>query len=118
MLVRLGDRPLFKSSTISGIEPDKCYFFDQNREFPDLVIEVVITSGGIDLLEIYRALDVQEVWFWEKGKIKMFFLTDNIYTEVKQSTLLPDLEKKVLESFLTATGSSLKIRKQFKQAIT
>jgi Putative restriction endonuclease len=39
-----------------GAEPDECYVFGQvaNPKRPDLAIEVVWTSGGLDKLEIYR----------------------------------------------------------------
>lgn len=47
----------------SGTEPDECYCLYQEKEFPDLAIEVVLTSGGIDKLKIYQRLGVREVWF-------------------------------------------------------
>jgi Uma2 family endonuclease len=34
-----------------GIEPDECYEIDGPKEFPDLAIEVVWTSGGLDKLD-------------------------------------------------------------------
>ena len=34
-----------------------------DKEIPELAIEVVYTSGGIDILKIYRRLGVKEVWF-------------------------------------------------------
>jgi len=44
------------------LEPDECYLVgDQDKSAPDLAIEVIGTSGGIDKLEIYRRLDVGEV---------------------------------------------------------
>lgn len=116
--IALGSKTLKKESVKRGIEPDKCFFFSEDQEFPDLAIEVVITSGGIDLLEIYKEFGVQEVWFWEKGKISIFSLNDSVYLEVEQSILLADLKKEILEVFLTATGTSLTIRKQFKKAIS
>lgn len=114
----LGSKTLKKESIKRGIEPDKCFYFSEEKEFPDLAIEVVITSGGLDLLEIYKEFEVSEVWFWEKGEISMFSLKDQKYIEVEKSVLFPDLYKKTLEPFLTATGSNLKIRKQFQKAIS
>lgn len=39
----------------AGKEPDESYAFgDQHQDHPDLAIEVAITSGGIDTLEIYK----------------------------------------------------------------
>src|SRR3974390_780366 len=40
-----------------GLEPDECYFLLPRRgDYPDIAIEVVIASGGIDKLDIYRGL--------------------------------------------------------------
>src|SRR5512140_2392365 len=55
----------------AGVEPDECYLVgeDQDRERPDLAVEVVWTSGGIRKLEIYKRLSVREVWCWKKGVV-------------------------------------------------
>ena len=45
-----------------GVEPDECYVFGKNDspERPDLAIEVVWTSGGVDKLDIYRKLGAKD----------------------------------------------------------
>jgi len=85
----------------SGSEPDECYLVgDQNRDTPDLAIEVVWTSGGIDKLEIYRRLGVGEVWFWKDSKIQVHVLRDERYERVERSALFPDLDVNLLCSLL------------------
>jgi hypothetical protein len=44
-----------------GVEPDECYVLGDVAEpaRPDLAIEVVWSSGGINELEIYRKLGVR-----------------------------------------------------------
>ena len=85
----------------SGSEPDECYLVgDQNRDTPDLAIEVVWTSGGIDKLEIYRRLGVGEVWFWKDSKIQVHVLRDERYERVERSALFPDLDFDLLCSLL------------------
>src|SRR5277367_6235878 len=37
-----------------GVEPDECYSIGKPSRVPDLAIEVVWTSGGLDKLEVYR----------------------------------------------------------------
>lgn len=116
--IALGSTTFRKEKLKRGIEPDQCYYFGEEKEFPDLVFEVVITSGGINLLEIYRGLGVREVWFWKQEKISIFALENGDYSEVSQSLLLPDLSKEIIEKFLVSTESSfLKIAKAFKQEI-
>lgn len=78
----------------AGAEADECYLVgpDQHRDVPDLVIEVVWTSGGLDKLEIYRRLNVPEVWFWRDGRIAVHVLQDGGYELVDRSQLFPDLD--------------------------
>jgi Uma2 family endonuclease len=87
----LGDRTLGSRN-----EPDESYNLETRKPHPDLVIEVVVTSGGIDKLEGYRRLGVAEVWFWEDGVLEIHHLQDDGYVKVSQSLLLPDLPIDVL----------------------
>jgi Uma2 family endonuclease len=42
-------------------QPDESYCFDNEKDIPDLAIEVVFSSGGVKDLEKYKALNVKEV---------------------------------------------------------
>jgi Uma2 family endonuclease len=78
-------------------EPDESYCLGERKSIPDLVLEVVVTSGGIDTLEIYRRLGVPEVWFWEDGVISVYCLRPQGYELVSNSEHLPDLDMRSLE---------------------
>jgi Uma2 family endonuclease len=78
-------------------EPDESYCLGERKSIPDLVLEVVVTSGGIDTLEIYRRLGVPEVWFWEDGVISVYCLHPQGYELVSNSEQLPDLDMRSLE---------------------
>jgi Uma2 family endonuclease len=86
----------------AGVEPDECYLVgsNQGRSTPDLVIEVIWTSGGIDKLEVYRRLKVPEVWFWEEGAIHVHVLEFDHYELRERSACFPDLDVPRLASFL------------------
>jgi len=85
----------------AGVEPDECYLIgDQNRDTPDLVIEVLWTSGGIDKLEAYRRLRVPEVWFWKDDAIQIHVLVGGGYEPKTRSMALPELDLQLLLSFL------------------
>ena len=78
-----------------GVEADECYVVglrDAEPTIPDIAIEVVWTSGGIDKLEVYRGLGVQEVWFWKSGALRFYLLQDQAYLPAPRSRLLPDLD--------------------------
>jgi Uma2 family endonuclease len=55
-------------------EADESYKLAPGRTNPDLAIEVVFTSGGINKLEIYKRLKIKEVWFWEDGVLELYHL--------------------------------------------
>ena len=77
---RLPQAPLRKAPKLAILEPDECYLIgDQARDTPDLAIEVVWTSGGIDKLEIYRRLGVREVWRWKDSRIEVYVLREQHY---------------------------------------
>jgi Uma2 family endonuclease len=76
-----------------ALEPDECYSLTLGRPTsPDLAIEVVWTSGGIDKLDVYRGLGVREVWFWREGLVEVWVLTGDRYVRQERSGLLPDLD--------------------------
>jgi Uma2 family endonuclease len=86
-----------------GAEADECYTVRRvaksDRDRPDIAIEVVWTSGGINKLEVYRKLGVREVWFYERGTLRLFALRregDDVYREIPRSELLPELPIDVL----------------------
>lgn len=83
-----------------GLEPDECYCLGQKKEFPDLAIEVVIISGLINKLEIYRGLGVVEVWQWQAGQFLIYHLRSQDYELIEISELLPDLDINVLAQYV------------------
>jgi Uma2 family endonuclease len=63
-----------------------------NRKHPDLVIEVVVSSGGINKLEAYKRLQIPEVWFWMNDELLFYSLGNEGYEAVSKSQLLPNLD--------------------------
>jgi Uma2 family endonuclease len=55
-------------------EADKSYKLALGRMLPDLAIEVVFASGGINKLEAYKRLKIKEVWSWEDGVLEVYHL--------------------------------------------
>ena len=91
-----------------GLEPDECYVLGEaEKQVPDIAIEVVL-SHGIDKLEVYRGLGVPEVWSFERGRFTVYVLERNgdeaRYADHERSTLLPELDLKVLTTFVSWTN--------------
>jgi Uma2 family endonuclease len=84
-----------------GLEPDECYVIGQaHKEAPELAIEVIWTSGGLNKLEIYKALGVGEVWIWERGKgISVHLLRGDHHEQAPGSVFFPGLDLSLIERF-------------------
>ncbi|MGL5795781.1 MAG: Uma2 family endonuclease [Waterburya sp.] len=81
-------------------QPDESYCFETEKDFPDLAIEVVFSSGGIKDLEKYKALSIKEVWFWQDNKLEIYTLIDSIYQSRLHSFYLPQLNTELLNKFI------------------
>lgn len=94
-----------------AVEPDECYVVGaQAREVPDLAIEVVWTSGGVDKLAIYASLGVGEVWVWQAGALSVHVLRDGAYLRAPRSALLPGLILDDMLRFVEVPNQSAAVR--------
>ena len=87
--------------------------------YPNLVIEVIFSSGSIDDLEKYQAIGVKKVWFWKNNKITFYELQSEGYTEITHSNFLRNLTSEILEKFVNQglTQSPLVIEADFLEQI-
>jgi Uma2 family endonuclease len=81
-------------------EPDESYNIGTKKKIPDLVIEVIFTSGGLNKLQFYKRMEVPEVWFWEDGVLSLYCLREE-YQKLNRSQLLPDLDMATLTRYIT-----------------
>jgi len=100
-----------------GIEPDECYYINQEVAVrgklkfdlsvdppPDLAIEIDITSSSLDRLEIYAALGVPEVWRFDGEQLLIYVLQKDSYERQEQSQVLSVLRSNELLKFLNKRG--------------
>lgn len=81
--------------------PDESYCIGSNKETPDIVIEVIVTSGTINRKELFKPKKVPEVWFWKSDQIKIFRLnTAGEYEEVNRSGFLANLDPALLLKYI------------------
>jgi Uma2 family endonuclease len=99
----------------TGAEPDECYVFGRIIEVddvqaPDLVIEVVFSSGGHDRLEVWRRLGAKEVWFWTRErKLEVFARRKKTragWERVERSELCPAIDLELIVRCMSVTGQS------------
>ncbi len=74
-------------------EADESYKLRTSSSRPDLVIEVTVSSGGIDKLEAYKRLKISEVWFWEDGVLDLYHLRAGSVSSVENGDAQPYYEK-------------------------
>lgn len=102
-LYGFGSETYRKEAEEKGLEPDECYCVGSVKEIPDLAIEVNLTSGSIDKLEVYRGLGFSEVWFWENERLMIYHLQsgsdragEQKYVASDRSQIFPNLDIELL----------------------
>jgi len=116
----IGSWTLKQSAKKRGVEPDECYVVGIRSEpppVPDIAIEVVWTSGGMDKLPIYQGLGIREVWFWEDGKLTVYGLGQDGYVALPASKKLPELDTDLLAQCMTTHSSQTHAVKALRQAL-
>lgn len=112
-----GSWTLKRAIRARALEPDECYSLSLGRPTrPDLAIEVVWTSGGIDKLDVYRGLGIGEVWFWREGAIEVSVLAGDRYERRERSVLLPDLDLVQLARHIDPDNQTESVR-QYRQTL-
>ena len=100
-----------------ALEPDECYSLSLGRPTsPDLAIEVVWTSGGIDKLEVYRGFGVREVWLWREGVIEVNVLAGDQYERRERSVVLADIDLVELARHIDPENQTESVRR-YRQAL-
>jgi Uma2 family endonuclease len=97
-----GSTTLKRKSFAKGIEPDSCYYIQNeaairgretlNLEIdppPDLAVEIDITSSSVNKFNIYAALGVAELWRYDGEVLNFYQLVENQYIEIKFSMAFP-----------------------------
>ena len=110
-----GGSTTFKDEALEkGIEPDKCWWIQNERKMrakrkfeinvdppPDLSIEVEVTRSALDRMGIYAALRIPEVWRCDGKTLRVYHLAANgKYRERSTSRAFPFLPMAKLLEFL------------------
>lgn len=105
-----GSLTMRNAPKLRGIEPDECYAVGAAKESPDLAVEVIWTHGGLDKLNVYRGLGVNEVWIWKKEELKAYELRGGAYVEISQSVVIPGLSPSFIAGFLDCETQTEAVR--------
>ncbi|MBV8887398.1 MAG: Uma2 family endonuclease [Chroococcidiopsidaceae cyanobacterium CP_BM_RX_35] len=96
----LGSTTFKREDMEFGLEPDDCFYIQNHALMigkerldlsvdppPDLALEIDITSKT--QLSAYEALQVPEIWRYEKGRLQISVLQDSKYIESQTSPTFP-----------------------------
>lgn len=109
----LGSRTCDREDLARGLEPDQCYYIQNEQAVwdkeqidlsldppPDLAIEIDITSSSINRLDIYADLGVPEVWRYDGQSLTMSRLENKQYQFCSRSIAFPLLATDDMARFL------------------
>jgi Uma2 family endonuclease len=96
-------------------EADECYVLTTvpvgpSVKAPDLVIEVVYSSGTLDKLEVWRKLGAKEVWFWQRGELTVFVRKGDAFGTARRSALVPALDLELIVRCMSETTQTVAVR--------
>ena len=113
-----GSTTLKRKLNSRGIEPDNCYYIQnesrvRGRETldletdppPDLAIEIDITSSSVNKFNIYSALGVPELWRYDGQNLKFYQLVERKYIECKFSIAFPIVSVNEMSRFIQQSKS-------------
>ena len=109
----LGSTTFKNQSMFKGIEPDSCFYIQNEPAVrgknrldlavdppPDLALEIDITNRSHP--EIYQSLGVPELWRYQPNKLQILLLVDGKYVESENSRNFPDFPLiEVIPQYLT-----------------
>ena len=108
-----GSTTLKRQIANRGIEPDNCYYIQNELAVrgkqkldletdppPDLAIEIDITSSSVNKFDIYSALGVPELWRYDGRVLKFYQLTEGKYIESEFSIALPIVSVTEISRFI------------------
>ena len=108
-----GSTTLKRQVANRGIEPDNCYYIQNEPAIrdklkldlatdpsPDLAIEIDITSSSVNKFDIYAALGISELWRYDGKELKFYRLEAGEYIERQSSLAFPIVSVQELNGFI------------------
>ncbi|MBW4612018.1 MAG: Uma2 family endonuclease [Desmonostoc vinosum HA7617-LM4] len=113
-----GSTTLKRKLAKKGIEPDACYYIQNEVAIcgketldletdppPDLAIEIDITSSSVNKFNIYAALAINELWRYDEQNLKFYQLREGQYVECDSSIAFPLVSVSEMSRFIQQSKS-------------
>jgi len=95
---------------VAGEEPDEQFHFHEEKRNPDLAIEIMVSSGGIDRLALLHRFRIAEIWIWKNGLLCAYQWRDAGYEEITESRVLPGIDLRLIQRCAEIRPMSAAIR--------
>lgn len=115
----LGSTTFKRKSLLKGLEPDECYYIQNEQAIrgkkrldlrrdppPDLVVEVDLSYRTVDKRRIYAAMGTPEIWSYDTGKLEFLRLRRGRYQVRDTSLAFPFLRPADLMPFIEMSGTT------------
>lgn len=112
-LVPAGSTTFKREDVERGFEPDASFYIQHAAAVhghtaidldvdppPDVIIEIDLSHPSLDKFPIYGALGVPEVWRYAEQQVHIYRRSDDTYTEMTSSTILPGVTYAHLTEFV------------------
>ncbi len=109
----LGSRTCEREDMAQGLEPDQCYYIQNEPQVrgidqidlnqlppPDLAVEIDITRSSLNRFAIYKALGVPEIWRFDGQSLTISLLQTGEYEVAQRSVALSPLQASDFEDYL------------------
>lgn len=110
----LGDITCEREDLVRALEPDECFYIDNEPQVrgrdkldfttdppPDLAVEVDISRSSLNRFGIYAKLGVPEVWRCDANTLEVYHLgPDGNYAKAERSLSFPELRPAEIADFL------------------
>ncbi|HEX3316197.1 MAG TPA: Uma2 family endonuclease [Gemmataceae bacterium] len=119
-----GSTTLKQAVRQKGLEPDKCFWIEHEKDVrgkkewdattdppPDLAVEVDITRSSLDRMGIYATLGVPEIWRYDGETFEVLALSAaGNYVKKAKSRAFRSLPVKELAEFVVRLGADDEVR--------
>lgn len=109
-LYAYGSMTLRREEKKRGLEADECYCRGDDRDVPEIALEVIVTSPLLDKLEVYRGLGVREVWVYRNDGFVLHALRDERYERIEASEILPEVDLPAIARYAAAPDQHAALR--------
>lgn len=111
----LGSTTWKREAKLAGVEPDDCFYFQNESRIrglsrfdldrdppPDLALEIDLTNKSLDRLPIYARLGVPEIWNYdiEQRELTIYQLDEENYSISETSSIFPQIPVREIPQIL------------------